>query len=940
MALTDRSIQDAKPRKNVYRLRDGGTDTKGFGITIAPAGSKTFFLGYTSPTTGKRTQINIGRYPGVSLSEARLKAREYRDHITVGIDPKDGDTKQPETKVEAASRPITKAPPKATTATITKPVSPSPDKNPPSRSVDNRNDTKDTTERTDRRRPAIKRTDPANAEGTPTYDKGSPERQPYIHGSYTRADTAHHDINVSDLFRKLWGKKGLIIATVVICMAATVTILFQVTPRYFSESLIMIEPRGNKIVDVEAVAAGLSGDSESIQSEIQVIMSRDLAQKVILDLKLDESPEFNPSLRPKGFMNSIKEHSFGLSEIIPKEWLDAALGERGGRLDKAAKLPAPSLTQSQVDETTVKGGGLTIDAFLGSLSVKQMGRSRVISVGTTSVDPILAAKIPNTLGNLYMEQMIEYKVDASRQASSWLDRRIGLLQKQVAEAEATVERYRTKSGLLESRGSTVSSLQVAELSTQLIIARTKTAETIARLDQTRGLLNSPEGILSSSEVLKSPFIQKLRETEAEVQHRAAELSNEYGERHPKMIGARAEIVDINNKIKNEATKIIGGMRNEVEIAKAREKALTRNLDKLKVEVAAANKAEVKLRSLEREATASRSLLETFLSRYKETSAQEDQDAQRADARIISTAGVPLNPSSPRKGIILVIAFVGSLGLGTLLVFLSEILDKGFRSSDRLEELTGVPVFGLIPLLINKPEGKAAACYVVQNPISHFSEAVRTIYTSMLLSHVDSPPSKILMTSAQPDEGKTTITLNLARMQAMAGRRVLIIDADLRRPGITKIVDLEGKPGLVELLMGETQIEGALYKDRESGAFIIPAGKANQNPPTLFASERMSRIIGALDQCFDVIFFDSPPVLAVSDACILATKVDATVLVVRWADTSRKMVVAAVKQLERTSESLAGAVMSMVDLKKNIKYKYDDSFYYQKQFNKYYTYKRS
>lgn len=939
MALTDRSIKDAKPRDTVYRLRDGNSNTKGFGITIAPAGSKTFFLGYTSPTTGKRTQINIGRYPGVSLEEAREKAKAYRERLTVGIDPKETNKIQLEPKVEPAVRPSPEAPSETDATGLETGGNSFPDQS---------SSGMDAIDGLDNRRSVRKYTDAPNTEGRPTYDRGSVERQSYAHSSYTRSDTTHHEINVTDLFRKLWGKKGLIIATVLVCMAATVTILFQITPRYFSETLIMIEPRANKIVDVESVVSGLSGDTESIQSEIQVILSRDLAQRVITALKLDNNPEFNPSLRPKGFMDSLKEYSFGLSDVIPREWLDAAIGEREGRLDKAVKngpLPGSSFGQNQTpqiptDETAIKGGTLTINSFLGKMSVKQMGRSRVISVGTTSMDPALAAKIPNTMANLYMDQMIDQKVAATRQASAWLDRRIGLLQDQVAEAEAAVERYRSRSGLLETRGSTVSSLQVAELSTQLIIARTKTAETRARLDQTRQLLNSPEGILTSAEVLKSPFIQKLRETEAEVQSRAAELSNEYGERHPKMISARAEIIDINNKIIEEASKIISGMSNEVEIARARERALSKNLEKLKTEMAKANKAEVKLRSLEREASASRSLLETFLSRYKETSAQEDQDAQRADARIISTAGVPLNPSFPRKKIILVFAFIGSLGLGALLVFLTEILDKGFRGSDQLEELTGIPVFGLIPLLTNKPERESTAGYVVRNPISHFSEAVRTIYTSLLLSHVDNPPTKILMASAQPDEGKTTITLNLARMQAMAGRKVLIIDADLRRPGISKIIGLEDKPGLVELLLEEAEIEDTIFKDRESGAFVIPAGKPTQNPPTLFTSGRMSRIISALDKRFDVIFIDSPPVLAVSDACILATKVDATVLVVRWADTSRKMVMAAVKQLDRASESLAGVVLSMVDLKKNVKYKYDDSFYYQKQFNKYYTYSRS
>jgi len=974
MTLSDRTIQEAQARSNVYRLRDGNSSIKGFGITIAPAGSKTFFLGYTSPKTGKRTQINIGRYPATGLEEARNKAKEYRNRLLTGVDPKDdpGMQHEPEIQYKENSDPIAR--PR---------VDPYFESNIPEqtpqredyRSVESQRNSPEP--RTHSSEPRMHITDPqtrnaadrealANWDARPpmgesfrkekaetraTYDRSSVGNSGYARGSYFQAP-AQAEVDVTHFFRKLWIRKGLIIATVLICMAATTTILFQVTPRYFAEALVLIEPRANKIMDVEAVVSGLSGDTESIQSEIQVLLSRDIAQNVILALKLDSNPEFNTSLAPKGFLESLKENSTGISNYIPKEWLDAVIGEIG-KLDEQVsdvvsglkplsiptvqQLPIPQLPSSDI---IVKGGTRTIDNLFKKLKITQKGRSRVISVGVMSKDPNLAAEIPNVLAKLYLEQMLNQKVDIVQLTSSWLDKRIKVLQSQVEVAEAAVERYRTKWGLLATKGATVSSLQVAELSTLLIVSRSESAQASARLNQTRKLMKSPEGILSSAEVMKSPFIQKLREKEAEVQHRTAELANEYGERHPKMISARAEIKDIKSKIALEASKIIRGMENEVAIAKARERALSKNLESLKTEMAKANKAEVELRALEREATASRSLLETFLSRYKETSAQEGQDSQRADARIISAAGVPLDPSFPKKGIILALAFVGSLGLGSMLVFLVEFLDKGFRSSDQIENLTGVPVFGLVPLLTSRSERKIANSYVVQNPISPFSEAIRTIYTSLLLSHVDNPPTKILITSAQPDEGKTTTTLNLARMQAMAGRKVLIIEADLRRPGISKILNLEDKPGLVELLMGEAEIEDVLIKDLESGAFVIPAGKATQNPPTLLNSNTMSRLIDVLDEHFDVLFIDSPPVLAVSDARILATKVDATVFIVRWADTSRDMVMAAVKQLSNSTGSLAGIILSMVDLKKNSKYQYSDSFYYQNRNNKYYTYNRT
>jgi len=950
MALTDRQIKGAKPRKSVYRLRDGNSNLKGFGITIAPAGSKTFFLAYTSPATGKRTQINLGRYPGTNLKQARGLAAIYRNQLMAGSDPKDNGTPAPSPETDKALHPP-EASPDEEYENDFEPEFTSRVSRGYERFENQDNDDTDHMSESEpwRSEPSINDNEhDEGREARPTYDHESTRRSTYARAAYAQSsalpETSDSQLNLADFFLKLWIKKGLIFATVLTCMTITAIILFQITPRYSSESLIMIEPRANKIVDVESVVSGLSGDTESIQSEILVILSRNLAQEAIIALKLDKKPEFNTSLAPKGFLASLKENSSGIFSIFPKEWLDAITGDDSGTVAGATEAGPqlknglngnPALQISDKD-IFVKGGMRTIDTFLEKMTVKQKGRSRVISVGATSHDPELSAQISNVMADLYLRQLVNQKVDATQQASAWLDKRINVLREQVALAEAAVERYRTKSGLLESRGATVSSLQVAELSTQLIVAKTKTAEARARLEQTKQLLDSPNGILASAEVLKSPFIQKLRETEAEVQHRAAELSNEFGDRHPKMISARAEIIEINAKIEREAAKIVSGMRNEVAIAQARERTMERNLEKIKNEMARANKAEVELRSLEREASASRSLLETFLSRYKETSAQEDQDAQRAGARIISSAGVPQNPAYPKKGIILVLAFIGSFGLGTLLVFLTEILDKGFRSSEQIENLTGVPVFGLIPLLANKSDGVSASAFVVNNPISQFSEALRTVYTSLLLSHVDDPPTKVLITSAQPDEGKTTFTLNLGRMQAMAGRKVLIIEADLRRPGISKLLEFGDKPGLVDLLLGEASLTDVLIEDAISGAFILPAGKPTQNPPTLLSSQMMANAIDELDQKFDLIFFDSPPILAVSDARILATKVDATIFVIRWADTSRDMAAEAVRQLRNSANTLAGIVMTMVDIKKTLKYKYGSSYGYQKRVNKYYN----
>jgi len=273
------------------------------------------------------------------------------------------------------------------------------------------------------------------------------------------------------------------------------------------------------------------------------------------------------------------------------------------------------------------------------------------------------------------------KFEATRRATSWLNERISGLREKVETAESAVEAFRRKSGLLKGSEGTLVSQEISELNTQLILARTSRAEAEARLTQVRQLIRSSGGATSAAEVLDSQLIQRLREQEAEVNRKVAELSEEYGERHPKMINARAELRDLRSKIESEVNKIVNGLANEVGVAKARETSLQRSVDRLKAQVAKSNSAAVQLRALQREANASRTLLETFLGRFKETSAQEDLDIQQPDARIISRADLPDQPSFPKKRLILALVVVGSTFLGVLLVFFVEALDQGFRSGE-------------------------------------------------------------------------------------------------------------------------------------------------------------------------------------------------------------------------------------------------------------------
>ena len=719
------------------------------------------------------------------------------------------------------------------------------------------------------------------------------------------------EIDLRDLLRVLWRRKTAIVGTVVLLTALALIVLFQIAPRYTATALVMIDPRETQIVDIEAVMSGLPGDLETIQSEIEIIQSRGLAEKAIRKLKLYDDPEFNARLRPDSFWDSVGSVVGG--------WTQAVFSGPDG---------PPTRLELEFDLERVA----IIDSFLEKLEVGRRGRSRVIEIAFESENPQTAVQGANAIADLYVVEQLEARFEMTQRATVWLSDRLAELRQAVEVSESAVEAYRERAGLIKGERASLASQQISELNTELVLARSARAEAEARLRQVRNLLKSSGGVDSVAEVLSSPLIQRLREQEAGVERKIAELSTEYGDKHPRMINIRAEMGDLKGKIAAEVNKIVQNLRNEVSVVRAREKSLQASLQQLEQRVAELNTSEVQLRALQREANANRDLYETFLARFKETSTQEDM--QRTDSRIIGRADIPIEPSFPKKRLILALVLVGSIFLGIVLAFAIEQLDHGFRSMEQVEHLTGIASIGLVPT-IAKAKGQPEN-YAVDKPTSILGEAVRTIYTSLVLSSVDAPPRVVLITSALPEEGKTTISLLLGRMFALLGKRSIIIDTDLRRPQVHTKLGIPVAPGLVELLTGEATLEDVIHKDEATGADVIPAGRAGPNAAELLNSERLKSLLRELAADYDLAILDSPPTMVVADSRVLAHLADKTILVVRWAATRREVAAMALKHLVDAGGSIAGTVLSRVNVRKHAGYGYGDSGYYYGASQKYYA----
>jgi polysaccharide biosynthesis transport protein len=632
------------------------------------------------------------------------------------------------------------------------------------------------------------------------------------------------ELDIRALGRALWARRWWVFAP---ALAVAVLASFAVnlmTPKYKSEARILIEGRENVFLRPEAEKPGDHDqalvDQEAVTSQVQLALSRDLARQVIRQLKLGERPEFDPILR-------------GISPVI------YAL-----RLLGIGKDPLQMTAEERV-----------LESYYDRLAVFQVEKSRVIAIESVSADPELAATAANTIAEGYLGLRRAAKQDETRAAGRWLAGEIDNLRHKVAEAEARVEEFRAKSNLfIGANNTTLSNQQLAEVNSQLAAARSRKAESEAKAQFIRDMLKSGKS-LESTDFLNSELIRRLAEQRVTLRGQLAEQSSTLLDAHPRIKELRAQIADLDHAIRDEAEKLVRSLENDARIAGARVESLNNNLDQLKRQAASTNGQDVQLRAMEREAKSQRDLLESYLAKYRETTARDSLGAIPAEARIISRATVSNTPFFPKK---LPIVLIASLAM--LLIVAGWVTTRELLVGNPYRVLA---VYGSAaaddPVLADKdsppPPAPPPAAPSVAVAAAMAGVPAERLLADLAAELRRGDRRRILVAGADREVGSTMVALALARVLAREAR-VVVVDLALAAPKLAAVSVDPGRPGLADLVRGTASFGQIITRDRSSRVHLVPAGRIRGEASAILDSERLRMGIEALTQAYDHVVIDA------------------------------------------------------------------------------------
>ena len=657
-------------------------------------------------------------------------------------------------------------------------------------------------------------------------------------------------INSGALLGALWRAKYLLAMAGLLTGVATYALVSRVEPTYTAMSQIMLDPNQQPVITNQNFVPQIPLSDAVVASEVSVLRSNILSWRVAQKLDLAARPEFNPSLLPP----SALDHA--------KTWVKGVLGV------------TPPETQTDPALTEAIDNAALVRTLQNHVRVGQDGISYVISIIANSTDPLMAAAIANTTADIYLAQQVEQRGVSTDRATQWLDQRVADLRGQVQTAENAIAQFKSNNLVLEGSTQEAASQQLLNLATQVSAARARHAAASARYEQADAL-NKAGDLSAVANIADSTLIAALRAQRAELQRSIRQFAEIYEPNDARLSRARSELADLDAQILTETRSYIEGLRSTSEIAAVELKNLEDNLLSTESNLLNLSKSSIELRQLEREADAVRGIYEALLARLKETRAIEEINVP--DARIVSQADIPLVPSAPRPGMLgalgTVLGVVGAAGI----VLGRELWRRRYHSSAELEAATGLPVLAELPKRRGKPEQILAG--LVADPRSGFAERVRDLRSALDLRASGRAHKVIMLTSARDGEGKSTTTLALAQIASLAGKKVIVVDGDLRHPALNSLVSSPPGDDLASILLNGVDFRRGVVRAKGAGFDLLPTTRPNAQAADALTTPAFARLINDLRAEYDLVLIDTAPVVAISDARTIAAQADMTLLVV-------------------------------------------------------------
>lgn len=697
-------------------------------------------------------------------------------------------------------------------------------------------------------------------------------------------------IDLSAYLNVIKRSKWRILGFATVITLLVIMVALTLIPKYNATATLLIEAEQTKAVSFEEVYGLDSTKKEYYLTQFEVIKSDRIAREVITKLDLKSHVDF---IHKPSFLDEIIIAVKGFFPFLNKK----------------------EQKQFSVDEQAQRAMLGLLSAFKSRLSVDPIHKTQLVRISFESSDPKLAALVANTVGEVYIDNQMRAKMGITQQASAWLNTRLSQLRIQLDSSEVRLQEYRESQQLVDIEGiAGLVTQELEQMSKQLVDARSarNNLQSINRVINEYGNDNI-ELLGSMPEITSHKVIQDVKREVILVERKVSELAQVYGAKHPKMISAKAELSTVKVNLNKQIKGLITGIEKELNRITRTVKALESDLAKIRAEYQDITRKETQYNQLKREVETNRNIFNTFLSRSKET--EVTSDFSSAAARFTDYAYAPINPSKPNKKLIVVLAFVASFSFAIVMSFIFDALNDTIKTKNDVESKVAQRMLGLLPHVNTPKKSKFPIHAYLEEHYRRFAESVRTFRTSLLLTQLERDHQVIAVTSSAPGEGKTTTSANLAMSLAQMGK-VLLIDADLRKPSIAKRFDIPVfHPGLSNLIIGTEQFSECVHLDERSGVTIMPSGQIPSNPLELLSNAKFDELLKVLKTKYDHIIIDTPPTQAVSDALVIAQSADSVIYVIRADITRIKPIKAGLERLFEVKAHVAGVVLNQVDMSK-------------------------